>query len=81
MCNCGAWARVPKDNFPPSDHHPDCKDFKQEPFTRLEYDGSACVMEPKEAEAMLAESEEQYTVSTVMLTREQFERMDDFHGF
>lgn len=85
MCNCMTWCRVPTDEnggkYPMSAHAPRCEDFKQEPFTRLEYDGTVCVMEPREAEAMLAESEEQYTVSTVMLTRDQFERMPEFNGF
>lgn len=64
-----------------SKHHPNCEDFKLESFTRLEFDGTVCVMEPSEAEAMLAESDEQYAVSTVMLTRDQFERMPEFNGF
>ena len=85
MCNCITWCRVPTaDNggkYPMSDHHQNCEDFKQEPFTRLEFDGTVCVMEPHEADAMLAESDEEYTVSTVMLTRDQFERMPEFQGF
>jgi hypothetical protein len=76
---------VPTDDnggkYPISNHAPGCEDFKQEPFTRLEYDGTACVMEPHEAGAMLADSDEEYIVSTVMLTRDQFERMPEFQGF
>lgn len=86
MCNCRTWCRVPDaepggGKYPLSDHHPNCEDYKTEPFTRLEHDGTTCVMEPREAEAMLAESDEQYTVTTVMLTRDQFERMPEFNGF
>ena len=85
MCNCMTWCRVPTDEngrkYPMSEHALGCEDFRQEPFTRLEFDGTACVMEPREADAILAESEEQYTVSTVLLTRDQFERMPEFNGF
>lgn len=85
MCNCMTWCRVPTDEnggkYPMSEHAPGCEDFRKEPFTRLEYGGTVCVMEPGEAAAMLAESDEQYTVSTVMLTRDQFERMPEFNGF
>ena len=85
MCNCKMWCRIPTDEnggkYPMSNHHPDCEDFHQEPFTILEYDGVHCVMEPHEAEAMLAESEEEYIISTVMLTRDQFEHMQEFEGF
>lgn len=85
MCNCKTWCRMPTEEnggkYPLSDHAPGCEDFKQEPFTRLELDGSSCVMTQDEAEAMLVESDEQYTVTTVMLTRDQFERMHEFEGF
>ena len=85
MCNCMTWCRVPTEEnggkYPLSDHHPKCEDFKRQEFKRVELDGTYCVMTPAEAEAMLAESDEQYTVSTVMLTRDQFERMPEFNGF
>lgn len=85
MCNCLNWCRVPTDDnggkYPLSFHHPNCKDFRQEPFVRMEFDGAVCVMEPREADAMLADSEEEYTVSSVMLTRDQFDRLPDFNGF
>lgn len=85
MCNCLTWCRVPTENngwkYPMSLHHPNCEDFIPEQFTRLEFDGVVCVMERQEADAMLDDSEEQYTVSTVMLTRDQFEQMPEFSGF
>ena len=55
--------------------------LRKEAFTVVKHNGASCVMEPIEAEAMLAESDEQYTISTVMLTRDEFERMPDFQGF
>lgn len=85
MCNCEYWTRFPtEDNgvrYPMSEHAPGCGAYKPEQFTLLERDGMRCVMDSREAEAMLADSDEQYTVSTVMLTRDQFERLPDFEGF
>lgn len=86
MCNCGTWARLPHQGthdgkYPSPLHHTDCEDFKQEEFSRVEHDGSACVMEPQEAAAMVADSDCQYVVTSVMLTRDQFERMGEFAGF
>ena len=85
MCNCISWARIPTEEngfkYPMSNHHPLCKYFKVYPFILLEIDGIKCVMDTAEAEAMLTDSDEQYSISTVMLTRDQFDRMDEFHGF
>ena len=53
----------------------------REPFTVLTYEGSRVAMEPHEAEQMQAESPGMYSASTVMLTRDQFERMGEFTGF
>lgn len=64
-----------------SDHAPGCEDYRQEEFARVEYDGTACVMEPDEAAAMVADSDCEYAVTPVFMTRDQFERMGEFHGF
>lgn len=87
MCNCQhhvrLWEETHGGKYPPSQHAPSCEDYRQEPFTRLEYDGVHCVMEPHEAEVALrdADDPEGYKVSTVMLTRDQFDAMEDFRGF
>ncbi len=84
MCNCMTWCRVPtaeNGKYPMSDHAPGCEAYKTERFVRLEHDGAACVMEAAEAKVMVKESECEYTVTPVFLTRDQFERMGEFHGF
>jgi hypothetical protein len=86
MCNCQTWARLPHQGthdgkYPPPEHHPDCEDFKPEQFSRVEYDGTACIMEPNEAAAMIADGDCQYNVTPVLLTRDQFSRMGEFAGF
>lgn len=91
MCNCLTMVRIPdieteNGKYPIPVHAPACEDFKQEEFTRLEYDGTICIMEPHEAKAMIADeycSEDGvvYDESTVLLTRDQFENLSEFHGF
>jgi hypothetical protein len=85
VCNCRMWCRTwvetQRGKYPPANHHPDCKAFKAERFTVLELDGTRCVMEPHEALAVVADEPGVYTVSTVMLARDQFDRMPEFQGF
>jgi hypothetical protein len=85
MCNCKTWCRDWRETqdgkYPISDHAPGCEEYKTEGFTRVEHDGTSCVMEPHEAESMLDESDEEYAVSMVYLTRDQFEKLKDFAGF
>ena len=86
MCNCQSWARLHEQGthdgkYPSPLHHQDCEDFKQEEFSRVEHDGSACVMEPHEAKSMIEDSDCPYKVTPVMLTRDQFERMGELAGF
>ena len=78
---CRTWKETQDGKYPYSEHTPGCDEYKPEEFTVIEYDGARCVMEPHEAKAMLAESDEEYAVSTVMLTRDQFDRMLEFQGF
>jgi len=79
---CRIWQETQDGKYPPSEHAPGCNEYKQEEFTVIEYDGTRCVMEQHEAKEMLADDENAgYTVSAVMLTRDQFERMPDFQGF
>ena len=85
MCNCKTWCRDWRETlggkYPASEHAPGCEDYKPAEYSRVEFDGTACVMESKEAAAMVADSDSEYTVTPVMLTRDQFERMGEFAGF
>lgn len=47
----------------------------------LEYNGACVTMEPHEAKQMQDDAPGIYVASTVMLTRDQFERMEEFQGF
>jgi hypothetical protein len=85
MCKCRDWCRDWRERqggkYPASNHAPGCDEYRLEEFARVEHDGAACTMEPAEAAAMVAESDCKYTVTPVFLTRDQFERMGEFHGF
>jgi hypothetical protein len=45
-CECMTWCRVPEEpntyggRYAMSKHHPNCAEFKAEPYTVLEYDGT-----------------------------------------
>jgi hypothetical protein len=81
MCNCQTWCRIPiNTKYPQPLHHQDCEDYKLERFVRVVYDGTPCVVEPGDVEALIGASEG-YEISDVMLTRDQFERMPEFDGF
>lgn len=75
------FVKIDGREYPASTHFPDCDDYKPERFIRVQLDGSSCVMEPNEAEAMERDSEENYKLSDVFLTRDQFNAIPEFAGF
>lgn len=47
----------------------------------VSYDGSSCIMEPAEAEAFMHESPGVYSIDTIRMTPNQFEKLEDFGGW
>jgi hypothetical protein len=90
-CICRQWCRsdlggqmIDGHRYPGPAHADGCPAQKREPFTVVDYEGTRVTMEPREAEAMIAEGMEagiSYIERTVLLTRDQFERMDEFARF
>lgn len=80
-CICKNWARIPKNSLPISNHAQGCPEYKSEKFMRLTLDGIKCIMEIREAEAMMEEDDSPYQTEIVEMTRDQFDRLDDFCGF
>jgi len=83
-CRCLGFCWVPEifdHKYPRPRHHPNCEEYKTETFTVVEFDGVRCVMQPNEAKQMIEESEDEYVVSSVELTRDQFDNMEEFEGF
>ena len=90
-CICRNWCRsdlwgqmIDGHKYPAPNHADGCPAQIREPFTVLDYEGTRVTMEPREAEEMVAEglaNGTNYIERTVYLTRDQFERMDEFAGF
>lgn len=54
---------------------------KPELYIRLSFDGSHCVMQFNEGLEVIKDSEEDYDVDTVVMTRKEFEALPEFTGF
>lgn len=90
-CICRTWCRtdgmfkmIDGHRYPGPNHADGCPAQVREPFTVLDYEGTRVTMERREAEQIVADGMEQgisYIERTVYLTRDQFERMDEFQGF
>ena len=86
-CECFSWARIPEEKnggkYPMSLHAPHCKNYKEERFVRISFDGSHCLLTPNEAKAYLEDCEDPnvYEVSDVFITQDQFENLAEFTGF
>lgn len=90
-CICRDWCRsdlggqvINGHRYPGPDHADGCPAQKREPFTVLEYDGARVTMEPHVAAEMVSDGAKgniTYSQQTVYLTRDQFERMEEFQGF
>ncbi len=87
-CNCRSWCRdlqaeSQNGKYPPPNHAPHCNAYVLEEFTVLTVDGSGCVLDQVEAAQFLADSDDptQYQQSTIKLTRDQFERLEEFEGW
>ena len=86
-CNCMSRCRtsmfvtIDGREYPASTHFPDCEKYQPERFVRVELDGTSAIMEPAEAEAMLIDSHDDYKLSDIYLTRDQFNAIPEFAGF
>ena len=68
--------------YPGPDHANGCPAQLRERFVRVDYHGHGCVIEPHEVDAMREDLvADQYVFTDVMLTRDQFDRMEEFQGF
>lgn len=86
MCNCQTMARDLSETmggkYPASLHAPLCEDYQQVPFTRIEVDGSGGIVPESEAAEVIAGlGDEEYSISTVYLTQDQFDRLPESAGF
>ena len=92
MCNCIGLCRTFDETPPgvqPSIHHPNCEDYELLPFKKISYvgGGSLTVRNEQEVSEFVASEvengaqENDFEVSTLLLTLDQFESMPEFDGF
>lgn len=93
MCNCIGLCRTFDETPPgvkPSIHHPQCEDYKLHPYVKITYvgGGSLIVSTPEEAQEFIAmevedndSKTEDFELSTIQLTVDQFESIPEFDGF
>lgn len=86
MCNCQTMARSLSETmggkYPANLHAPRCEDYKPVAFTKIEVDGSGGIVPESKAAAVIAGlGDEEYSVSTVHLTQDQFNQLPESAGF
>ena len=77
ICHCVTWCRPYAESKPPAAHHRDCAKYKSETLYKVSANGSYCITESLDG----FEDEQEYTVETVSMTRDQFENLPEFTGF
>ena len=79
------WGETYSGSYPASNHSPWCRNFKQEPFFRVVASGTggpACILATQaEVDDLCDGAPEEYDVTVIQLTRDQFERLGEFEGF
>lgn len=82
QCECMDWARVGR----MTNHHPHCKNFKEELFAQVSVKHGGCYTQPLNdlgpliAEIQEAEAGAVLTVTIVKMAREEFDRLPEFTG-
>ena len=84
MCNCQTMARDLSETlggrFPLSTHAPNCEDFKQLEFACIRFDNASFIVPADERDGVCENLDEPYQVETVMLTKDQFDKLPEWEG-
>ena len=92
-CICITWARNqavedPREGIPMSEHAPGCPLFKQRLYKKVHLIGGAWfICTPPEATSFMIDAEafkdngDEYEVTDIWLTEDQFEGLPEFEGF
>jgi len=81
--HCRDW-RETAGGLPASNHSPNCPNYKTEKFFGVTVKGEkgiGCILETEGEVKDFCESPEEYDVSVIEITRDQFEHLDEFQGF
>lgn len=82
-CQCPTWART---DGRMTNHHPNCEQFKEETFVRVQHDDSAGYIIPigdvasLSAEVESLQDGESIRLQRVRMTREEYEATPEFQG-
>ena len=81
-CACLSWCWAGVRFQAKSKHHPSCPHYEGVTYKRIDFDGSFCIVEPRELADMTVDLEgENFVVTDVTMTREEFESLPDFGGW
>lgn len=82
--HCRDWHET-KGGLPASNHSPACSNYKLETYYKVSAKGTKnpfCVLETEnQIKDMCEGEEEQYDITKIEMTKDQFERLDEFDGF
>lgn len=68
--------------YPASQHAPGCEDYKQIMFAKLTYDGSSVIVLSSDVMSIVKDSDcEDFHITNVELTQDQFDNLKDFQGW
>lgn len=82
--HCRDWRETLGGKLPASNHSPSCENYKTEQFFKVTIkgeNGPFFVLEKQEDVDDLRKDQEEYDVTTIEMTRDQFERLTEFNGF
>ena len=83
--HCRDWRETRNGTLPASNHSPGCPNYKTDKFYQVKIKGckgTSCIVETQtEVDDMFADEENEYDVSEIEMTRDQYERLDEFDGF
>jgi hypothetical protein len=83
MNHCRDWREM-IGGYPPSNHSPTCHNYKTETFFKLIPKGEKgpfLILETQKEIDDLCENREEYDITKIELTRDQFENLGEFEGF
>lgn len=86
MCECkeNNWCRLFEETqggkYPPSEHAPGCSEYILDEFMLISLDGKGCVV-PKNEYFPEDYEEDEYIISEIKLTRDQYDNLKEFEGF
>lgn len=75
------WDETKNGKYPPSIHHANCREYRQIRYVRVFLDDcNPLIITPQELSTMEF-GEDDYYITDVYMTKDQFEKIPEFQGF